>query len=315
MKPIKRALALSFLSLFLPSCVSLHYKDVSYGYGTFFEYHLFEGTQKDIDGLIELVSSSSYDCDKDAKGNEKGIAEINEMGRAVVSDYLLEELKLGVEISRATNGYFSLFCGSLKDLWLSNLNDEKLPNEADILAETELISKTSFEFNGNEVIKTGEAKLDLGAIGKGFCLNKLKDNLTGKGIGKYWVSAGGSSVLFGENPNGNGGKTKVELEDLPGKSLYLKDCAISVSSCKKQLYEVEGKKYSHIVNPFSGSAEVDLQGVIAIGEDAAILDALSTAVYLEGEGSVKRYEELYETRFILVRDDAVIYSSDGIILS
>ena len=315
MKLLGKAICLASLSFFLCSCASTHYKDVSYAYGTSFEYHLFEGRQSDIDSLINLVSTSSYACDKDAKSCKNGIAAINENGKAVVEDWLLDELKLGVELSEATHGYFSLFCGGLTELWLSNLNDKKVPSEAEIAAEVALISQTSLKFNGNEVTKIGDAKLDLGGLGKGYCLERVKASLKQKKLSKYWVSGGGSSIIFGENPNGKDGQTRVELEDLPGRNLYLKNTSISTSSCTKQLYEIGDKRYSHIVNPFSGSAEVTRDSVIAFGENAAILDALTTAVYLEGIGNIKTYEASYEVSFIVTKENRVIYASDGIELA
>ena len=312
MKSFRKAIGLASLSFFICSCSAPHYKDVSYAYGTSFEYHLFEGRQKDIDSLINLASSSSYACDKEAKSNKNGIAAINENGKAVVEDWLLDELKLGVELCEATNGYFSLFCGGLTDLWLSNLNDKTMPTEAEIAAEVALISQTSLQFNGNEVIKTGDAKLDLGGLGKGYCLERIKASLKQKNLSKYWVSAGGSSIIFGENPNGKEGKTRVELEDLPEKNLYLKNTSISTSSCAKQLYEVGGTRYSHIVNPFTGSAKVEIDSVIAIGENAAILDALTTAVYLEGTSNIKTYETTYSVSFIVTSENKITYATSGI---
>ena len=73
-----------------------------------------------------------------------------------------------------------------------------------------------------------------------------------------------------------------------------------------------GKRYSHIVNPFTGSAEVDIEAVIAFGQDASILDALTTAVYLQGEESAKLYEKEFGIRFIVMKAGNVVYSSDEI---
>ena len=312
MRPWKKGILLSSLFLFLPSCSSTHYKDISYAYGTEFTYHLFEGGQSDIDDLIAITSRTSYACDKEAISNAKGIGRINDKGSAIVEDWLLDELKLGVRLTEVTHGYFSLFCGGLTDLWLTNLNNEKVPLSTEIAAEVALISQTRLEFNGNEVTKIGDAKLDLGGLGKGYCLEMLKTELKAKNISRYWVSGGGSSISFGENPNGKDMKTEVEFEALSGNHIYLKNTSISTSSCLKQLYNIDGKRYSHIVNPFSGSAEVDIDAVIAIGDNAAVIDALSTAVYLEGDVHIKDYEKEFETKFLLVKNQEIIYRSDGI---
>lgn len=307
----KILLAIS-LSFFVCSCSPYHYSDTSYGYGTFWNYHLFEGTSQDIENLIEVVSKTSIACDNTTSSYSKGIGEINKNGKAIVENWLLEELKLGVELSEKTSGYFSIFSGGLTDLWLENLEKGKLPEPSKIDAEVALISQTRLVFNGNEVTKIGDAKLDLGGIGKGYCLELLKGELSKKNLTKYWISAGGSSISLGENPSMKEGKTKVEFEDLPDKYTFAKNMSLSTSSAHKQLYEIEGKEYSHIVNPFSGSAEVTIDAVIAFGENAAVLDALTTAVYLQGIDAAKEYEKEFDIRFLLVDDEKVMYSSDGI---
>lgn len=311
MKAVKKAIAIASLSFFLFSCASTHYHDTSYGYGTFWNYHLYEGSNTDVEDLISLVSETSI-ANEATSSYQSGIAAINEKGVATIDDWLVEELRLGVDLQKKTDGYFSLFSGRLNSLWLDNLNEGKTPKESEISAEVASIAETYLVFDGNTVTKVGDAKLDLGALGKGFCLELAKRELKRKGISKYWLSGGGSSISLGENPFGKEGKTKVEFEDLPGKYVYVKDLSLSVSSCRKQLYEVGGKRYSHIVDPFSGSAEVDVDAVIAFGENAAILDALTTAAYLCGEAKAKEIEKEFNVRFLVIRDEKVIYSSHGI---
>ncbi|MCR5078849.1 MAG: FAD:protein FMN transferase [Bacilli bacterium] len=295
----------------LPSCAATHYSSSSYGYGTFWFYHLFEGKQSILDELEQKVASTSFLLDVDSIDAPNGVAVLNKEKTAKPGSFLRNCLEFAVSMQEATNGYFSPFSGNLTSLWLDNLGEGKVPSEEDIAKEVAKSSSTYLVFDGESVNKFGEGQIDLGGIGKGYCAKMLAEELKEREITKYWISGGTSSIVFGENPNGKDGYTKVELEDLPGKYVYCKDESISTSSYKKQLYEVNGKKYSHIVNPFTGSAEVNLQAAIVKGSDPAVCDALSTAIYLEGVGSISKYEKEFGVKVIAVKDESVVYCSDG----
>ena len=311
MKNRKRLAPLFSVLFLLPSCAQTHYSSSNYGYGTFWYYHLFEGSQKDIEELEQQVLSSSFICDSDALDAQNGIAFLNKENHAKPAPFLHNCLEFCVEMQEKTGGFFSPFTLDLKNLWLDSLNNKEVPSQEDIQAEVFKIESTSLSFVGDETIKEGEASIDLGGVGKGYCLDNLVRILKEKGLTKYWISGGGSSIAFGENPNGKNGYTKVELEDLPGKYVYCKNEAISTSSCKKQLYTISEKRYSHIVNPYNGSAEVNLDAVIVKGSSAAVCDCLSTAIYAEGINSIGRYEKEFGVSVIAIKGESVVYCSDG----
>ena len=314
MKHVSFFFLLAVSSLSLSACGNTHIKDDCWAYGTSWVFHLFDGNQENVDALKEVALSTSRAHDLEAEGYAKGIAKINKDGEADVDPFLADELKLGVELSEKTNGYFSLFTGELKALWLNRLAKGNLPNDQDIQKAVNDIKETHLEIEGTHVKKIGPAKLDLGGLGKGYCLELLKKEIEDADLKQYVISGGSSSLLLGENPNREDKCTIVELEDLSGTSFLAKNESLSTSSAMKQLYTVEDKRYSHIVNPITGEAEAVLDAVCLRGQNAAVLDALSTAIYCEGIDSIPRYEEEFDIKALAIKNGKVIFHSDGFVL-
>jgi thiamine biosynthesis lipoprotein ApbE len=103
----------------------------------------------------------------------------------------------------------------------------------------------------------------------------------------YFFNGGNSSIIFGEKGDANTAWT-LTFADVDGY-VKVKDAVVGSSSVMEQLAEVpksSGIYYSHIVNPFTGSAAVDWYGMSALGQDAGILDALTTVFVLLGPDNV-----------------------------
>jgi thiamine biosynthesis lipoprotein len=121
---------------------------------------------------------------------------------------------------------------------------------------------------------------DLGAIGKGYALDRAAELLDEWECGSYLLVAGGSSILAGDPPSALAGWSCGLGDDGSSHRLMLANCSLSGSGL--------GVKGSHILDPRTGSAVVRTSRAWALCETAAESDALSTAaMVLEASGLAK----------------------------
>src|SRR5690554_5596384 len=202
---------------------------------TFVNGHFYSEEQK-AETLASEVKAlfDTYDMLTDnfqQKGDVKGIYYINkaveegsETTTIEIDEKLYELIEFGLEVTVETDGYFDMSIGKIIDVWKELIEDYQteafVPEdilEATILAAEAIeiiedpIQLEVIEGNHFITVKKG-AKLDLGAIVKGYVLQKVVDYLESEGVQSYLISAGSSSLAFGEeNPNRDSGNYVVGL--------------------------------------------------------------------------------------------------------
>ena len=127
--------------------------------------------------------------------------------------------------------------------------------------------------------ESGRLGFDLGAIGKGFALDRMAAELAEWSCPVFMLVAGGSSILVGAAPPETPG-WRVRLGDTDaGPCHWLAGCSLSGSGTA-----VKGR---HILDPRSGEPAARLSRVWALAPAAAVSDALSTACMVLAEGEMK----------------------------
>ena len=115
----------------------------------------------------------------------------------------------------------------------------------------------------------GRLEFDLGAIGKGFALDRMAEVLQEWSCPSFLLVAGGSSILAGDAPPGTSGWSCGLGDDNSSRRYWLKNCSLSGSGL--------AVKGPHIVDPHSGKPAQRQNRAWALSETAAESDALSTA--------------------------------------
>lgn len=125
----------------------------------------------------------------------------------------------------------------------------------------------------------GKLQFDLGAIGKGFALDKMAELLREWSVEKFLLVAGGSSTLAGEAPSGLPGWSCGLGEDHSPQRFFLRHASLSGSGLA-----VQGK---HILDPRTGRPAVRENRAWALCDTAAESDALSTAAMVQVAGELQ----------------------------
>jgi thiamine biosynthesis lipoprotein len=234
-----------------------------------------------------------------------------------VSESTYKVIKKSVEFSELTDGAFDITVGPLVDLF-------RLEKKTGVAPTPELIadakSKVGYEkltlndTNRSVQFAVEGMRLDLGAIAKGYAVDKAIEAARQCGAVGAMVDIGGDIRCFGR-PAGGKPHWLIGLQDpesaaeAPGGgglllTLKVNDAAVATSGDYQQFAIIEGKRYSHIINRTTGTSTEGLSSVTIIAENATDADALATSVSVMGaEKGLALIEKLPETEAILMTSE------------
>jgi thiamine biosynthesis lipoprotein len=201
-----------------------------------------------------------------------------------VSSDLYSVLAKSLWASKLSQGAFDISIGPLADLWRSARKSGRLPDAGEIAKAKALVDYRNIELDPvhhTVFLKRAGMKLDLGAIGKGYAADQMLAVLQSQGIHQALVVAGGEVVTGGPPPGSSGWKVRIDTADSDAGvapcTLLLSAHAVSTSGDEHQFLEVNGHRYSHIINPRTGWALEGKSSTTVIARDSTTADTLATA--------------------------------------
>lgn len=205
-----------------------------------------------------------------------------------VAPELYELIKRSIKVSELTDGAFDVTVGPLIDLWKVSLSNQIIPTKTLINQALLLVDYQSIKLNDeNQTVyleKKG-MKLGFGAIGKGYVAELIKEELIQRGIKAGMISAGGDLVVWGNHPQKQHWSIGIADPDKKGDLIgyvRLNENAIVTSGNYEKFIEIDGERYTHIINPTTGQTVKGLKSVSVICPNAELADALATACFVLG---------------------------------
>ena len=221
-------------------------------------------------------------------------------GQAVpVSRDLWRVLEAGQRMAELSQGAFDMTVGPAVQLWRRARRQRELPSPERLERARAAVGYAYLELDGRtravRLTRPG-MRLDLGGIAKGYVLDEALRVLEAHGVRRALVQAGGD-VAVGDPPPGRSG-WRIELPWPEGARegatqwLLLRRCALATSGDVFQHVEIDGVRYSHILDPRTGVGLTDHSQVSVIARTGMVADALATTVSvlgpLEGMALVER---------------------------
>src|SRR5882672_9344646 len=209
-----------------------------------------------------------------------------------VSDELFFVIQKAVEKSRNTGGAFDITVGPYVALWREARKSGKMPAREAIEKARELVGYEKIILDpDNQTVRltTPGMKLDLGAIAKGYAGDCALAVLRSYGIKSALFEAGGNIVVSDAPPGSYGWVIEV-VNDRPSsksKKIMVKNAGVSTSGDTEQHVEIEGRRYSHIVDPKTGIGLTNRNYVTIVAKDGITSDGLSTAACVLGAEEMK----------------------------
>jgi thiamine biosynthesis lipoprotein len=226
-----------------------------------------------------------------------------------VSDELFVVLERADQVSRLSEGAFDVTVGPIVRLWRRSRRTLRLP-EPDKLAEARaLVGYQNVKLDAHnhtvQLLKPG-MQLDLGGIAKGYAADEALKVLAKHGITRALVAAGGD-IAVNDPPPGQTG-WDIAIAPLPGadknapRHLRLHHAAVSTSGDAEQYVEIDGKRYSHIVDPRTGLGLVGRMSATVVAPHGIISDSMTKVVAVLGpERGMKIIESVEGVSSRLVR--------------
>ena len=198
-------------------------------------------------------------------------------GPMKISKELFTVLSLGKELSQLSHGRYDVTAAPVIRLWRKARREKKLP-DAEVLAHA--LTLTGFDkMLLDASAQTAELRqagmlLDLGSIAKGYIGDEAIRTLRALGCPVAAFIAGGDMV-FGDAPPGTKGwpvrPAKTDLAEM-----RLSHCGFSVSGDTVQFVEIDGKRYSHVIDAATGEALTGHTMCVVIAPSGLVSDPLST---------------------------------------
>jgi thiamine biosynthesis lipoprotein len=195
----------------------------------------------------------------------------------------------------------------MTQLWRRSRRQRELPDDAKRLAAIAATDWKSIELSKDRnarLLRPG-MRLDAGGIAKGYALDEATRVLRTHGIRSSMVAGAGDIVVTSPPPGEKGWKVEVAPLDVPGappsRFVLLRDASLCTSGDVFQHVEINGVRYSHIVDPRTGLGLTDHSLVTVIGPNGITTDALSTAVSVASPARASRICAPFGAEFHAVR--------------
>ncbi len=199
-----------------------------------------------------------------------------------LSPELWTVMKRADELARHTEGAFDITAGPLIQLWKRARRQRALPDPTRLAEAKTRVGHYYIDFDSrNRSVNLWQKgmRLDLGGIAKGYAMDEAMKVLEQEGIRRALITGGGD-MLASDPPPGRPG-WKIELPQLgtntPPQFIRLKNQAFATSGDRYQSVILDGKRYSHIVDPRTGLGLTDRSLIYVIARDGMTADSLATA--------------------------------------
>jgi FAD:protein FMN transferase len=197
---------------------------------------------------------------------------------------LFTVLDRSLHYSKISQGAFDITAGPLVELWRRARRDKRLPGQKSLKEARKLVgySKIILDRDARTArLRATGMKLDLGGIAKGYAVDQALAVLSRRGIRSALVALGGDVAVSAAPPALSGWRIAIRSPISPeefDEELILRHCGVSTSGDTEQFMELDGIRYSHIVDPRTGWSLRDSPMVSVIAPDSTTADALATAL-------------------------------------
>ena len=219
-----------------------------------------------------------------------------------VSTDLWRVLSAAQQLALATDGRFDVTVGPLVRLWRRARRQQELPAPARLAAARKLVGHDLVRLHSTgrrvELLQPG-MRLDLGGIAKGDAADQALHALAEHGLTRALVDGSGD-IAAGDPPPGQPG-WRIAIAALkppapaagtgtapePAQNdtaglIILRNAAVATSGDAYQHVEIDGVRYSHIVDPHTGLGLTTPASVTVLASDGMRADALASAVSVLG---------------------------------
>lgn len=226
---------------------------------------------------------------EDVLSSYRSSSELNRVSRRAdetpvpVSRPLFAVLRRAQRLARRSDGAFDITAGPYLDLWATARKSGTLPDSSALRRAAARVGWEKMQVNEKSRtvrLASDSMQLNAGGIAKGYILDRALDTLAAEGMSRALIEAGGDLVMSGSPPEQSGWEVRLPAagpED-GARTLRLDHAAVSTSGDTQQFVEINGTRYSHVVDPRTGLGLTHHTLVTVVAEEGMTADGLATTL-------------------------------------
>lgn len=280
-------------------------------------YEVIDLAVEEIRRIERLLTTFKEDSETNLVNRNAGIAPVK------VSEEVFDLIQRSIRISQITQGAFDITYGSIdKRLWNFDKTMTSLPTRRHAKKMVRLINYRNIILDSKEqtvFLKEKGMRIGFGGIGKGYAAEMAKAVMQNAGLSSGVVNASGDLAAWGYQPNGKPwtiGIVHPDAADLPFSYMNITNMAVATSGNYEKYVIIDGKKYSHTIDPHTGLPVRGIKSVTIISPNAELSDALATPVTIMGiNAGLHLINQLKHVECVIIDDDNRLYTSKNVLLS
>jgi thiamine biosynthesis lipoprotein len=261
--------------------------------------------------IEKLLTTFSEDSETSLINRNAGVTPV------AVSNETFDLIDRSVRISRLTQGAFDITYGSIdKRLWNFDTTMTALPDKETAKKMVRLINYRNIVMDRDRCsifLKEKGMRIGFGGIGKGYAAWQAKKVMMAMGADSGIVNASGDLAIWGYQPDGSPWTIGIVDPNVRGQVfswLNVTNLAVATSGNYEKYILVNGKKYSHTINPRTGLPVTGIKSVTILCPDAEFADAIATPVMIMGiRAGIDMINQLKDVEAIVIDDNDRIYPS------
>ncbi len=237
-----------------------------------------------------------------------------------VSQEIFDLIERSLRISKITQGAFDITYGSVdKQLWNFDTTMTTLPKKAVAKQMVRLINYRNIILDATNTtvfLKEQGMRIGFGGIGKGYAAERAKAVMIDTGVASGIVNASGDLTTWGYQADGSEWTIGIANPDFAQhvfSYLAITNMAVATSGNYEKYIVVDGKKYSHTINPRTGLPVTGIKSVTIISTNAEIADAMATPVTIMGvQAGLNMINQIHNVEAIVIDDNNQLFTSRNI---
>ncbi|MHC1685248.1 MAG: FAD:protein FMN transferase [Clostridiaceae bacterium] len=230
-------------------------------------------------------------------------------------------IKKAVEYANLSHGAFEPTIRPLVKLYGFGSKNPRIPSSEEINEALNLVSYKDVildDENKSVMLKKKGQSLDLGAIAKGYAADEVKRIFEKNDVKSGMINLGGNIYAHGKKQDNS--LWNVGIQDPLGNTgqyigvISVCDKSVVTSGNYERYFEVDGKRYHHIINPKTGyPCENKIISTTIVSDHSVDGDGLTTCGYIMGlESGFDLIENTQGVDAIFITSDKKVYITSGI---
>ena len=267
----------------------------------------------EIKRIEKIISSWDKDSETSLINKNAGIKPVK------VSQELINLIERSIKISDITDGAFDITYASMDEIWRFDGTMDKVPSEESIRKSVSKVGYKKIQLDhDNQTVFLPEKGMCIGfgAIGKGYAADRAKDLLVSKDVKGGIINASGDLTTWGTKVTGE--KWLVGIANPLSKDkvfswLPVVESSVATSGNYEKYIMLDGKKYSHIIDPRTGYPTRGVNSVSIFAKQAELCDALATAVFTMGRDvGLHMINQIDGVEAVVIDAENKVHKSSGI---